>query len=321
MRKPLRSFRPSIVISSFHLGRVRMRSIVACGSIVAVALTVGCATFSQRGPVPESVERCRQLSREGIDAIQRGDVHHAERLLNAAVDQCPVDVDARRHYGEVLWQRGARSAAIEQIEAARRLAPRDTSLAIRVGQMMFDSGDSRAAYARANEVLDIDPKLPSAWLLRGRAAAALGDTDQALGDYHRALGLLPNDRETMYEIAELYRQLGRPQRALAALHGLADTFPPGEDPPRLYYLKGLALVALERYDDAVDEYSQSNRRGQPSAEVYARIAEAEYLAGRPRLASVAADAALELDPAHGLARQISQDIRVAQQSGPQPIRQ
>ncbi|MCG8587382.1 MAG: hypothetical protein MI757_21970, partial [Pirellulales bacterium] len=102
---------------------------------------------------------------------------------------------------------------------------------------------------------------------------------------------------------------------------LADTFPPGEDPPRLYYLKGLALVALERYDDAVDEYSQSNRRGQPSAEVYARIAEAEYLAGRPRLASVAADAALELDPAHGLARQISQDIRVAQQSGPQPIRQ
>jgi tetratricopeptide (TPR) repeat protein len=291
-----------------------------CCALFAVA-TIGCATFSQRGPVPESVKRCRQLSREGLDASQRGDAPSAERLLNAAVEQCPVDVDARRHYSEVLWDRGARTAAIEQIEAARRLAPRDTLLAVRGGQMLMDAGDHRAAYARASEVLDIDPGLPSAWLLRGRAAAALGDSVQALGDYHKALGLLPNDRETMYEIAELYRQRGKPQRALAALQGLADTFPPGEEPSRLFYLKGLALTALHRYDDAVDQYTAANRIQQPSAEVFARIAEAEYLSGRSQLATAAVQAALELDPAHTLAQRLSKDIRVAQQTQSQSARQ
>ena len=277
------------------------------------ATICGCASFSQRGPVPESVERCRQLSRQGIDAVQRGDTPEAERLLNAAVEQCPVDVDARRHYGEVLWQRGAREAAIEQIEAARSLAPRDTSLAIRVGQMQLDAGDHRGAYARASEVLDVDPKLPAAWLLRGRAAAGLNDASQALADYHRALGLLPNDRATMYEIAELYRRQNRPQRALTALQGLADTFGPGEEPPRLPYLKGLALAALERYDDAIDAYHVANRAGEPSAEVFARIAEAELASERPQLAQAAAEAALDLDPAHVLAQQLFRDIRVARQ--------
>ena len=306
-----RSYRSSTFPN--HAGR-RALAVVLLGC-------AGCATLSQRGPVPESVERCRQLSREGIDAAQRGDSQQAERLLHAAVEQCPVDVDARRHYGEALWRRGARRAALEQIEAARRLAPRDTSLAVRVGEMLMDVGDHRGAYARASEVLDIDPKLPGAWRLRGRAAGALGDRSQALGDYHRALGLLPNDRDTMLEIAELYRKRGQPQRALVALQGVMDTYTPGEEPSQLFYLKGLALAALERYDDAIDEYVAANRSNSPSAEVYARIAEAELLSGRPRLASAAIDAALDLEPAHMLARRLLNDIQVAQRAVPHTLRQ
>jgi len=281
-------------------------------AVVAIGCA-GCVSFSQRGPVPESVERCRQLSREGIDAVQRGDSQQAERLLHAAVQQCPVDVDARRHYGEALWRRGARRAALEQIESARRLAPRDTSLAVRVGEMLFEVGDHRGAYDRASDVLDIDPKLPGAWRLRGRAAGALGNSEQALGDYHHALGLLPNDRETILEIAELYRERGQPQRALVALQGLMDTFTPGQEPPRLFYLKGLALAALKRYDDAIDQYSAANRN-EPSAELFARIAEAELLSGRPQLASAAANSALELEPAHLLARRLADEISVAQRA-------
>ena len=289
-------------------------------AIAIAVVNTGCATLSQRGPVPESVERCRQLSREGIDAVQRGDAQAAERLLHAAVQQCPVNVDARRHYGETLWRRGARRAALEQIEAARQLAPRDTSLAIRVGEMLMDVGDHRGAYKRASEVLDIDPKLPGAWRLRGRAAAALGDASQALADHHRALGLLPNDRDTMIEIAELYRKRGQPQRALVALQGLMDTYTPGEEPSQLFYLKGLALAVLERYDDAIDEYTAANRGQSPSAEVYARIAEAELLSGRPQLANAAVDAALELEPSHVLARRLQGEIQVARQSAPGPLR-
>ena len=67
---------------SSRLSVMRLTQNIARTTLVIVAAmsTLGCASFSQRGPVPESVERCRQLSREGIDASQRGDTLRTNKL-------------------------------------------------------------------------------------------------------------------------------------------------------------------------------------------------------------------------------------------------
>ena len=134
----------------------------------------------------------------------------------------------------------------------------------------------------------------------------------ALADYQRALGYQPDDRQVLLAVAEIYRQLNEPERALVSLHSLVDSYPPGEEPQQLLYLEGLALVALGRYDDAVARYTLAGERGGPTAEILYRLAEAESLAGRGVNAHIAAKQALVLDPNHLAAKALVSRLEIAQ---------
>jgi tetratricopeptide (TPR) repeat protein len=100
-------------------------------------------------------------------------------------------------------------------------------------------------------------------------------------------------------VAELYRSMNQPDRALATLNTLAETYPPGEEPSRVLHLQGMAYVASGRFEDAVDSYRQAAARRPPSAELLCHLAQAEALAGRPQQAAEVASQALAIDPRHG----------------------
>ena len=103
--------------------------------------------------------------------------------------------------------------------------------------------------------------------MRGRVIYAAGDLQQALADYHRALSYAPYDQHLLLDVAELYRQMNQPQRALETLQALAETYnTPAEEPPRVLYLLGLSQVALKRYDDAVESFAAASR-DKPTPEV------------------------------------------------------
>ena len=169
---------------------------------------------------------------------------------------------------------------------------------IRIAQRQLELGQTALARQSAEHAVDLDPKSAAAWAMRGRATHAIGQAQAALADFHRALALAPDDRTILWEIADLYRELGRPQRALAAFSSLAGTYAPGEQPQRLLYSQGLAYTALGRYDDAVDVLSAAVIRQQPTAEIFYRLAEAQMLAGRAHHAATSAREALALDPRH-----------------------
>ncbi len=196
---------------------------------------------------------------------------------------------------------------------AARLSSEDPEIAVRAGEMYSATGQAGRARKAAERALDLDPKLATAWALRGRTSQAAGEMRQALADYQRSLGYQPDDRDVLLSVAEIYRQLNEPERALVALHSLVDSYPPGEEPQQLLYLEGLALVALGRYDDAVASYALAGERGGPTAEILYRMAEAEALAGRwPRAARTAVTQALVLDPNHALAKALVGRLDVAQ---------
>jgi tetratricopeptide (TPR) repeat protein len=115
---------------------------------------------------------------------------------------------------------------------------------------------------------------------------------------HRALSLSPDDRGLLLEVAELYRVRGQPQRALAMLQHLADTYPPGEEPQQTLYLMGLAYAALERYDDAIESLYAASARSKPTAEILYALAESESRAGQPSAAESNVRQALAIDPGH-----------------------
>ncbi len=265
------------------------------------------------GPIPRSLAASRQLSQQGMAAIEQRQWDRAEDLLAQAVRTCPSNAEARRAYAEALWNRGHREEALAQLQEATRLEPRDAALRVRMAEWQLALGRTDRAMQSVQEALDLDAKLPPAWAVRARICRALGDREQALANYHRALAHQPSDRAIQWELAELYRELDEPQRALVVLQALAESYPPGEEPQSVLYAQGVALLELGRPEDAVESLAAAAGRGTANPEVLYQLAEAQWQAGRGSLALETANRSLALDPGYTPSRQLLDRILVAQQ--------
>lgn len=293
------------------------RALVHLVAVVLVPLAaLGCRSMSGRGPMSRSVATCQQFAQQGRSAVERNDWEKAETLLAQAVQACGNDVESRRHYAETLWHRGATQEALAQLKEAQRLAPDDGSLIVRAGEMQLASGAIEEGRQAAERGLNLDPRCPAAWALHGRALQAAGDLRGALADYQRSLGYAPNNPEVLLDVAEVYRQLGQPERALVSLQNLLDHYAPGEEPQKAIYLQGLAYAALGRYNEAIASYTQANTRGSPTAEILCRLGEAQHQAGRAADARASLLQALTIDPQHGPSLALMQRIDIAVRQGP-----
>jgi tetratricopeptide (TPR) repeat protein len=260
---------------------------------------------------------CRRFSQQGLAELDRGHQQKAETLLAKAVQVCPIDAEARRRYAESLWQRGARPEAIAQMEEAGRLAADDATLWARLAEMYLASDQAEKAWHAADQALDLDPKLSQPWAVRGGVMRAAGHPREALSDYLRALSYAPNDREILAQVAQSYRQLNQPDRALQTLQTLAETYTSGEEPWQVDFEMGLAYLALGRSDEAVESLSAAAKREKPTPELLCRLGEAQMLAGHPAEAAASARQALAMQPQYAPSRELLERIELAsREQGP-----
>ncbi|MCX7413585.1 MAG: tetratricopeptide repeat protein [Planctomycetia bacterium] len=244
---------------------------LAAAAIVVASAGSGCRLMP-RGPAPQDLAAARRLSNEGLSAADRNDLVRAEGLLERAVKSCPSDVDARRHYADVLWKRGERLAAVAQIAEALTLSPGDVGLCIDGGRMYMELGLLDDADRLAADAVKGAPRSADAWQLHGQVALARGRDEDALADFHKALAIVPDDRQVLLATAEVYRRLNRPQRALATLGILGETYGPNQTPPNVLALEGIAQEALGRSVDAMESYRQAIARGGSTPEIEQRLA-------------------------------------------------
>jgi tetratricopeptide (TPR) repeat protein len=264
---------------------------------------------------------CRQLSSRAASAMHRNDYSEAESLLAQAVDRCGTDPEARQRYAAVLWQRGARDAAIGQLNTAIELAGDDTTLLVRRGEWHLALEHWRSAAADAEAALDANPSAAAAWLLRARLASRQNDPEAALAAYHRVLALEPHHREALWEKAQLHWSLagdpsagspGQLHRALMNVQVLLEQCPPGEEPPAALLLAGRVHARLGRYEDASQMLANAARRGETAPQVWHELAEAHLLAGRHYEAAASAQHALALNPGSAAGQELWRRIQVAQ---------
>lgn len=267
---------------------------------LAVILTAmaGCRLHRGAEPAPRSLVQCRQLSQQGLRALEHNDLPRAETLLAHAVEACPVDAEARRRYAEVLWQRDKQQEALSQLDEAVRLSSEDSDLLAHAAQMRLTLGQTTQANELAERAIDFDPKNAAAWAARGRVRRRAGQFHEALSDFQRALGIAPDSRDVMREIAEVYQELQQPQQSLAAWQCLCDAYPPGEEPQHAMYQTGLAYNAVGRPADAVEYFRLAQQRGPTNPELLFHLADAELRAGRRNAARATAQQALQLEPGH-----------------------
>ena len=241
--------------------------------VLVVLASAGCRLVNRHTPVPQQLAEARRLSNEGLSAADNQDLAGAESLLFQAVKRCPTDIDARRHYASVLWQRGERMEAVGQINEGLRLSPDDVALCLAGGRMTLELGLLDDADRLAAAALRTAPQSAESWHLRGQVALARGQDEVALADFHRGLSIDPDDRGLLLDTAEVYRRLGRPQRALSTLSALAESYGPQQTPGLVFALEGMAQEALGRPDDARESYRAALSRGGAPADTAARLAQ------------------------------------------------
>lgn len=300
---------------AFALRRLRSPSAVWILCVLSLTQSTGCATFGRRTPVPDEIAECRDLSRQGVAALEMGNWGEAEMLLRKAMQSSPNDPETRRYLAEALWHRGAADEALREIEAAVGMDPDDAALHVRAGEMLLAVGDVQPALRHAEQAIGNDSQLGSAWVLRGRVYWQMNDLERALADLQRGLQYAPNNPEVLLDLAALYRQRGEPARTLTVIHHLLDSYPPGEEPQLALLLEGLALVDLGRTGQGIESLTTANQRGPRNAEILFRLAQAQLANGDPIAASDTAQQALAIDATHEQCRQLVAQLAHATASG------
>ena len=257
-------------------------------AMLIAAMGSGCRFIPRTGPVPQELAAARRLCNEGLSAADKQDLMRAEGLLEQAVKRCPTDIDSRRHYADVLWKRGERMEAVTQVAEALRLSPEDVGLCIDGGRMYMDLGLLDDADRLANQAIKRSSRSAAAWHLHGQVALARGQALDALADFHRSLAIAADDRDVLLDTAEVYRRLNRPQRALATLAILGETYGPDQSPANLLALEGMAQEALGRPSDAIESYRHAIGKGEAGPDITARLAALEQSAGTDEKTAVAA---------------------------------
>ena len=255
----------------------------------------GCATIRKFNPLESKTLEARRLTKEAESLLHSADLHQAEEKLFTAIERDPADNHAREVLADVLWQRGDTKAAVEQMSKAVQFAGRqDATQLTQLGQMLLSTGDSQAALRRAEEAIAAAPNHADAWTLKGFALRDAGRSADALGAFFRSLSLRNDDMLTRFEIAKIYFDEGKSQRALAILGSPCDDADRCPHYADVCHLRGLLFQQLERPADAILALKEARDAGESSHDLIFAIASAqlelgEFMHARATLTEAAID--------------------------------
>ena len=256
---------------------------------VLLVLATGCQFSRSFKPISPGQYLGSNSSRQGIEALEQGNLTEAEKQLGDAVRYNKNDINHRRHYAEALWQQGKHSEALQQLdEALSRGGQNNASLHISLAEKYLEirehTTDSlEKAYHHADEAVRLNSQDSQSWALRGRAKRlqanqqagyvehSLAMLHQAREDYLRAVSLSPNNRELLTELAVVQMSCRQPEQALATWLTLQSLYPQGSEPNEVLIGKTETLMVLRRFDEAESNFLAIRQRGLEHSEIGQRL--------------------------------------------------
>ncbi len=241
-----------------YRSKIFVTSIFSIG-IASQVFNCGCRALSNRRP-DHRVVQARQLSSQGVDLLTRNQLRSAETCFSQAIKQCPTDERAHWGISQSLWLSGDRVASIHHMQEAIRLSGENPDYMVRLGEMYLEEGQITDARALAEKVLETRRNNATAWALLGNTWVSEREWDSALQAFHRSMLVQPDNPSVQLAVAEIYRQMGRPQRALATLERMGDQRPGVEINGEVQLAKGLALADLGRQAEAATALTAASER-------------------------------------------------------------
>ena len=155
-------------------------------------------------------------------------------------------------------QGGDRSAALTALREAVTAEPTFPDVRCRLATMLAEDGRHDEAVAELTVALEINPRYLEARTRLGLSLLALGRPLEAADEFARALRGAPDDADLAYFVAAAHFRAGDLEGVEKALDATLERHP---HLARAHRLRGLALVARGRHDEALDALGRALEGG------------------------------------------------------------
>ena len=295
---------------------------------------VGCLHRLRTRPLTPGIVQSRELCREANTAMELGQWDEAEKKMERAVRLNPKETDIRRHYAEVLWQRGKYRESLHQLDEATKISKKegneDETLNLSIAEKLLALGQTDGASRFAKRAIDLAPGEYKGWALHGKAELLHGDNQfqqgnaeqahkhyqKAAADYYRALALLVAESEAALEIlselAVLQTKMKQPQRALAIWQTLERQYRPNPQPVSVIRGKSETLQEMGRINEAVNTYWTAIETMPDNVELYVELTQLQLKYGRLNDARYTMDRINRLVPNHPALARLSEQVQYMQ---------
>jgi tetratricopeptide (TPR) repeat protein len=152
----------------------------------------------------------------GVFQLDRDNLPAAILYLRKAVAWDTNSAPPRHALAVALSLTGQSAEAVEQLQAACRLAPRDAEMRFKLGLALNEAGQPDAARTALEEAVKLDPQFAQAWYNLGLAYNSAGETDAAINALLRAEGIDGQTPQIPYARATILARIGRTDEALKA---------------------------------------------------------------------------------------------------------
>jgi tetratricopeptide (TPR) repeat protein len=137
-----------------------------------------------------------------------GEKDAAKSEFQALFARTPPVANAHYCYGFLLFATEPEQAAVE-FQKELEVNPQNASAAVMLAWIPLLDDDGGKALPYARKAVALDPSLPTAQLVMGRALAETGDPQDAVGYLEKTTQMQPDNLEAHLALAKAYSKLGR----------------------------------------------------------------------------------------------------------------
>jgi tetratricopeptide (TPR) repeat protein len=169
----------------------------------------------------------------GIFQLDRDNIAAAIQYLRKAVAWDTNSAPPRHALAVALSLAGQTQEAVEQLQTACRLAPRDAELQFKLGLALNEAGQPGTARAALEQAVKLDPQFAQAWYNLGLARNSAGESDAAIDALLRAEAIDDRAPQIPYARATILARIGKTEDALKAAHRALELRPDYQDAANL----------------------------------------------------------------------------------------
>ncbi len=172
------------------------------------------------------------LSSRGYAYTERGDLRKAEADFRRALELNPHSSKAAEWLAYVRQQLDADTSQGAGSLSPRR-SPEPPPLYLKAGRLL-QRGKVREALALLDEVIETTPDFGMAYALRGQIKGRMGEYRAAVEDLERAVEMVPDDPDVVFDLSLAYTYSGELAKAKQALERVLEMKPDDREARAFY---------------------------------------------------------------------------------------